>query len=160
MSAIASFYRMPKNSVDELRTAAVPKRGFFGSSKDVYWDFIKKHGEEVASYPGSGYVLAAVVSFLQEMCGVDFSADELADLGTYLSEARQASVFPLTREHKERYLERLMQEHSESDLRDYYNDLFAAQDEAAGVAMKQGIAAIRQALTEIDEDSFVLLQIG
>jgi hypothetical protein len=159
VSAIASFTKLPKSSIEALRAAAIPKKRLFGSPKDVYWDFVREHGVEVAKYRWSGYVMAAVIPYLTEKHGINLSS-ELSDLGSFLSEQRRSSFFPLTLKDKEMYLQQLGQEFPESELRDYYNKLFEADDSGVGAAMKDGILAIKQALGAVDGDSFVLLHIG
>jgi hypothetical protein len=57
-------------------------------------------------------------------------------------------------------LEQLGQDFPEPELRDYYNKLYGAGESDVGAAMGDGIRAIRQALSTVDGDSFVLLQIG
>jgi hypothetical protein len=95
VSAIASFTKLPKSSIEALRAAAIPKKRLFGSPKDVYWDFVREHGVEVAKYRWSGYVMAAVIPYLTEKHGINLSS-ELSDLGSFLSEQRRSSFFPLT----------------------------------------------------------------
>jgi hypothetical protein len=158
VSAIASFTKLPKASIDALRNAAIPQRRLFGK-KDVYWDFVQQHGVEVANYPWSGYVIAAVIPYLAEKHGIDFSSG-MDDLGTFLSETRRSSFIPLTHGDKEKYLQQLGQEFAESDLRDYYNNLMGANEADIGPAMRDGILAIKHALGALDEGSFVLLHIG
>ena len=147
MSAIASFTKLPKSSIDALRTAASPQ------------DFTRQHGVDVANYRWSGYVIAAVIPYLAEKHGIDLSS-ELTDLGSFLSEKGQSSFFPLTLKDKEMYLHRLEREFPELELRDYYNGFFESDEPDIGAAMKDGILAIKQALGAIDEESFVLLHIG
>ena len=159
MSAIATFTKLPKASVEALRAAAIPKRRLFGAPKDLYWDFIERHGEEVANYRWSGYVMAAVIPYLTDKHGMAFSS-EMADIGSFLCEKRQSSFIPFTLTDKEKYLQQLGQEFPESELRDYYNNLFGANESDIGSAMRDGIAALKQALGALDGDSFVLLHIG
>jgi hypothetical protein len=73
---------------------------------------------------------------------------------------RQSSFIPFTHTDKEKYLQQLGQEFPESELRDYYNNLFSADEPDIGSAMKDGIAALKQALGALDGESFVLLHIG
>ena len=66
MSAIASFIKLPRAALDGLREAAIPKKGLFGPPRDTYIDYLRQHGQEVADYRWSGYVLATLLPYLAE----------------------------------------------------------------------------------------------
>jgi hypothetical protein len=57
MSAIARFIKMPLSAIDGLRKAAIPQKRLFRGTIDLYNDYLRQHGQEVAQYRWSGYVL-------------------------------------------------------------------------------------------------------
>jgi hypothetical protein len=52
------------------------------------------------------------------------------------------------------------EEFSESGLRSYYNEFHAVDEPESGKPMMDGIRAVRQSLTVLDEHSVVILLIG
>jgi hypothetical protein len=66
----------------------------------------------------------------------------------------------LTNAHRANFLERLSTLPPESDLCDYYNEFNAARETEAGKPMAAGIQALRSALSQLDEDSVVVIVVG
>lgn len=160
MSAIASFTKLPLGALPGLQEAAVPKKRFLKSPLDTYHEYLKAHGKEVAEYPRPGYVLATLLVYLDEEHQVDLMKSAHNELSDFLTNARGATSFVLTHEHKTMYLEQLASPVAATDLRDYYNEFNEVDEPNAGLFMQEGIAAFRQALGSIDEGSVVLVQIG
>ena len=82
------------------------------------------------------------------------------ELSRYLCQARRATVFILTHEHRTAYTSKLAREPSEQTLRDYYNVFNETTEPDAGEPMLDGIRVIRQSLDQTDESSVVVLIIG
>jgi|SRR5689334_12301445 len=158
MSAIASFVQLPTSALGGLRTSAVPKKTFFGSTQDKYEDYLRQHGRSVAEYPWSGYVLATLLVFLQQR-GIDLMHSEYDDLATFLTNSRRATHFIFTHAHRLAYLDQLTNSFSEVELRDYYNQFNGVAELDAGKPMRDGVATIRDSLASIDKDSVVLFGI-
>jgi hypothetical protein len=162
MSAIASLIVIPKAAVGGLREAAVPpKKGWLGSAKDTYWDYLKQNGREVADYPWSGYVLGSVMDWLQEKHQIDLMTSSEDELANFLSEARETTHFVLPVEHRHAYLERLdPSAFSAEDFRRYYNEFHETDEPDLGTSMEDGIGVLKQALLSVDQNSLVVVIIG
>jgi hypothetical protein len=146
MSAIASFIRIPITAVEHLRSD--------------YGECLETGGESVADYDWSGYVIATLLSYLDEH-GIKLMQSSHDELTQQLSQTQEATIFILTAAHKEAYLDRLTPEHFLSDdLRDYFNDFNATDEVEIGQAMLDGIHSIHQSLSALDQDSVVVLTIG
>ena len=160
MSAIASFIKLPISALDGLREAAVPKKRLFGAPRDTYNDYLRRHGQIVADYKWSGFVLATLLPCLEEQHQIDLMDSEYRDLEKFLTDSRSATHFILTPAHKIRYLSKIEGQFSEQTLRDYYNEFNETQDAEAGKPMIDGVQALRQSLRALDEDSVILFSIG
>ena len=66
MSAIASFIKLPKTAIEGLRQVALPRKRLFGTPRDSYLDYLQQHGQEVADYQWSGFVLGTLLPYLEE----------------------------------------------------------------------------------------------
>ena len=93
MSAIASFTKLPKSALDRVREAAVPKKRFFGAPRDMYEEYLRRHGREVAEYRWSGFVFATLLPYLQEKHQIDLMKSDYNELGTFLTKARGATSY-------------------------------------------------------------------
>jgi hypothetical protein len=161
MSAIASFILLPRTALKGLRKAAVPKKRFFGPTKDSYWDFLAQNGREVGHYQWSGYVLIPVLIWLQKEHQTDLLKSSYDELAAFLGSIRKSSHLILSVEHKNAYLERLDPSGlSIEKLRDYYNKFNEENEPDAGMPMMDGVRAIRQSLAQLDDTSVVILIIG
>lgn len=160
MSAIASFVLLPTSALSELREVAVPKKSFFGGAKDRFHDFLRTRGREAASYDWSGYVIATVLPYLVER-QIDLMKSEHDELASHLSTERKSTCFIFTPAHKSAYLAQLSPEsYFEVELRDYCNEFNGSSEDDAGKPMLDGIRAIHESLSHLDDDSVILLHIG
>jgi hypothetical protein len=160
MSAIASFIKLPKTALDGLRDAAIPKKRLFGSPHDTYHDYLRQHGQEVADYKWSGYVLATLLVCLQEQHQIDLMHSEYDQLSTFLTKSRGNTHFIFTDSHKQAYLPKLDGGFSEQSLCDYYNKFNGSAETEAGKPMLDGVCAFRQSVSTLDEGSVVVFGIG
>src|SRR5215510_2482562 len=158
MSAIASFIQLPSSALVGLRTAAVPKKTFFGSTRDKYDEYLQENGQPVAEYPWSGYVLATLLMYLDGR-GIGLMDSEHDELSAFLTKTRDATHFVFTHDQKLAYLDKLSGPFSEDELRDYYNEFNGAAEPDAGKPMLDGITAFRESLAAIEKDSVVLFSI-
>ena len=159
MSAIASFIKLPKTALDGLRQAAVPKKRLFGAPRDTYHDYLRLHGQEVADYKWSGYVLVTLLVCLQKQHQIDLMKSEFDELSTFLSKSRGATCFILTDAHKRAFLPKLDGQFSEQKLCDYYNQSNGSAETEAGKPMLDGVRAFRQSVSTLDESSVVVFSI-
>jgi hypothetical protein len=152
MSAIATFIQLPKAALDGLRQAVAQGR---------YRDYLQQQGRTVADYEWSGYILATLLPYLQEVHQIDLMRSEHDDLATFLTERQQATHFIFTDAHRQAYHDRLdPQSFSEEQLRDYYNEFNETEEPDAGQPMLDGIRALRQSLGAVDEGSVIVFSIG
>jgi hypothetical protein len=161
MSAIGSFILLPKSSLDGLRGAAKPRKRLFGAPKDIYWDYLRETGREVADYDWSGYVLATLLEWLKDQRQTDLRSSEHGELAKYLSSERHSMHCIFSKQHKDSYLEKLDPSGvSIEELCDYYNEFNETNEPDAGLPMIDGLRALHQSLSEIDDASVVLLIVG
>lgn len=160
MSAIASFIKLPKAALDGLREVAVPKKGLFGAARDAYADYLREHGQPVADYKWSGYMFVTLLPCLEEQHQITLMDSEYDELGKQLSESRAAAHFIFTDAHKQAFLARLAGQFSEHALRDYYNAFNETEVAEAGKPMLDGVQALRQSLSTLDEASVIVFSIG
>jgi hypothetical protein len=161
MSAIASFILIPKSSLPELRSAAVPKKAWFGGTKDRFHDFLRQRGREVSRYDWSGYVIATLLVYLQQRKGIDLMKAQGDDVSPFLIEKRKGTWITLDASQKVSHLTQLAPEsYSETELRDFYNEFNASNETEIGKAMLDGIRSIGESLGAVDSDSIVLLNIA
>src|SRR3569833_2232042 len=147
MSAIASFFRLPLSAVDGLRS---------GASGAGYYRFLIENGAEVVNFKASGYVFATLLPYLQER-EIDLMTSEWDELSGYLTQARGATHFVFTAEHRSRCLDALdAQSYNEVELRDYYNDFNGCNDQQAGIAMLDGIKALQKGLASLSDGQIIL----
>ena len=161
MSAIAIFVKLPKTALEGLSRAAVPQKRLFRSPRDTYYDYLDQHGEEVAEYRWSGYVLGALLPYLEELHQIDLMKSEYEDLANSLTAARNATHFVFTNALKAKYLDKLNAlSDSEEQLRDYYNEFAETNEPDAGKPMLDGVRALTQALSRVDESSVIVLVVS
>lgn len=96
MSAIASFVKLPKTALEGLRQVAVPKKRLFGTPRDRYLDYLQQHGQQVADYQWSGFVLATLLPYLEEQHQITLMDSEYDELGNFLTDSRKATHFIFT----------------------------------------------------------------
>ena len=160
MSAVASFIKLPKTALNGLREAAIPKKRLFGGLRDTYPDYLRQHGQEVADYKWSGYVLATLLVCLQKQHQVDLMKSEFDELSTFLSKSRGITCFIFTDAHKRACLPKLGGEFSEQALCNYYNEFNGSAETDAGKPMLDGLRAFKQSVSTLDEGSVVVFTIG
>jgi hypothetical protein len=161
MSTLASTTILRAADLNGLAQTAQSKgRSWFGLGRDSYQAFLEKNGRPLGDYPASGYVVATLLSYLEEMRRHDLMHSAHDALAALLSETRRVGHFFLTEEHRPRIQELSADRFAEAELRDYYNEFNEAHEEEAGRAMLQALSFLRQGLGAIDADHVVLLRIG
>jgi hypothetical protein len=161
MSAIAKFIKMPKAALDGFERSATPKRRIFGSPRDTYHDYLGQHGEEVADYRWSGYVLGVLLPYLEERHQIDLMKSEYESLAQFLSKTRKATHFIFTDVLRAKYLDKLKAlSVSEEELRDYYNEFCETNEVEIGKPMLDGIQVLQQALHRVDGSSVIVFVIS
>jgi len=161
MSQVALFVRLPTNSISALRKAAKPTKWFFGAPKDNYWKFLNATGGHAAEYEWSGWTMIVLLSCLQDTYQIDLLASSQDDLAKFLTDTRGTTHVVLTQELKDACLDRLNPANFTLDeLRDAYNAFEEADEPEAGRPMLDGVKALHDALSAVDDSSVVLLIVG
>jgi gluconate kinase len=125
-----------------------------------FWDVLGRETITRIEYSWSGYVLATLLRYLDEQ-GVDLMHSDHDQVASTISQRRQASVFVLTSDHRERYLARL--DPSAFDgavLRSYYEEFNATPAEGVEYAMLDGIAFFRDTLAPLGSTIVAVSIIG
>jgi hypothetical protein len=151
MSAIASFIKVPISALEGLRNAAA-------SGAD--YDYLTVNGREVAEYRWSGYVLATLLPYLQEKHQIDLMKSEYDELAAFLTNTTDATHFIFTPGQRTAFLNRLEpKSFSEDEMRQYFNEFNATNEQEIGRAMLDDVSALHESLGRI-EDSSVVVFIG
>jgi hypothetical protein len=150
MSAIASFTKLPKTSLDGLRQATA--MGNFDS-------FLEQHGTSVANYEYSGFILATLLPYLDEQ-QIQLMKSEHDELAKFLCQTLGATCFIFTDAQRQAYVGKLVPESfSEQKLCDYCNEFNATDEPDAGQPMLDGIRAFQQSLSALDDGSVIVFSI-
>jgi hypothetical protein len=85
---------------------------------------------------------------------------EYDELGTFLTKARRVTHFILTSSHKDEFWRQLDPGlFSEHDMRQYFNEFNATNEQGIGRAMLDGVAAFRESLSSLDDHSVIVFRI-
>jgi hypothetical protein len=153
-----SAYQKPQLK-DRVSPQLPPKR-LFEKARDIYWDYLRQNGQEVAQYMWSGWVFGLLLVYLQEREQIDLEHSAYDELAAFLTKARGVSHCILTNEHSKTYLAKLDTQFSEETLRDYYNEFSGTHEDEVGKPMLDGIEALRQSLSAVDDKSVVVFITG
>jgi len=152
MSAIASFTKVPTSALEGLRNAAASGTGY---------DYLNANGREVAEYRWSGYVLATLLPYLQQKHQIDLMKSEYDELAAFLTNTTGATHFIFTPIQRTAFLNRLEpRSFSEEEMRQYFNEFNATNEQEIGRAMLDGISALRESLGQIEDSSIVVFSIS
>jgi len=162
MSQVTFFLRFPITALDGLRMAAArPKKRLFGSAKDTYWSYLREHGKPVGNFRWSGSVMAVLTDYVKEKLDVDLDKSEYEELAAFMIRERKTYHAILTAAQRAAYYDRLDPvRFAESELRDYCNEFYGTDDAAVGRGMLDGLVALREALSQTDQESVIVFMIG
>ncbi|MDE1906799.1 MAG: hypothetical protein KGH75_10175 [Rhodospirillales bacterium] len=153
MSAVASFIRLPKEELKELASAVG------GDDPQGLAEFLAANGTSVVEFEEDGEIFSVLLPVLADDYDIDLETSENALIAD-LAEATDALVFILTQADQKKYLEQLDPENfSAEELGEAHADFTEDEEEGAGEAMLAGIAALHQAMQEIDADHAVVVSI-
>ena len=154
MAVSASFTRLRRDELRELVNAAA------GDDPKGLADFLLATGVSVVEFDGNPNIFPVLLPILAEDYDIDLETSENGIVSD-LAEACDALVVILTSEEQEKYLEALTPEQfSVEDLADAFEDFTEDDQEGAGEAMLGGIAALYQAVQEVDDDHVVIVMIA
>ena len=147
----ASFIRLHRDDLKDIMSAVT------GDDSQGLADFLVASGTSVVEFDGNADIFPVLLPVLAEEYDIDLETSEngiIADL----AEACEALVFILTQEEQTKYLEDLAPDQfSKAELAEAYEDFTEDDEENAGDAMLTGIAALHQALQEVDDDHVVVV---
>lgn len=153
MPANASFVRLPREELQELVAAAS------GDDPQGLPDFLAANGVSVVEFEEDGDIFSALLPILADEYDIDLETSENAVVAD-LAEASEALIVILTQEEQKKYLAELDPENfSAEELGEAYADFMEEEDAAAGPSMLAGVAALYQALQEVDADHVVVLTV-
>ncbi len=153
MPANASFVRLPREELQELVAAAS------GDDPQGLPDFLAANGVSVVEFEEDGDIFSALLPILADEYDIDLETSENAVVAD-LAEASEALIVILTQEEQKKYLAELDPENfSAEELGEAYADFMEEEDAAAGLSMLAGVAALCQALQEVDADHVVVLTV-
>jgi len=165
MAAIADFRVLDVDLLDDLKDSSVihVKKGLFKKSAiDNYWTFLDAKAEKLDPFNKSGFIFGHLLVFLQENKKIDLLSSEFDSLTNWISEKRNCSTLIFTFDHKEKYLHQLnADDYSLEELIEFNIDFSEESNPELAEAEKEGITAIRNALTHLNNSSqVVLLTVG
>jgi hypothetical protein len=151
MSAIVSFTKLPQSALGGLRKAA---------ATGTAYDYLRVNGREVTEYRWSGYVLATLLPYLQEKHQLDLMTSEYDELATLLTNGTGATHFIFTPAQSAAFLNRLEPGlFSEEEMRQYFNEFNATNEQEIGQALLDGVGAIQESLKQLEDSSVVVFSI-
>jgi hypothetical protein len=154
MANSVTFTRLARADLGELVEAAAD------DDPQAYVSFLAANGTSVADYDWDAEVFSAVLPVLAEEYEIDLETGEnevLADI----AETIESTVFILTADEKEKYLDRLNPDNfSEEQLREEYEAFTEEEEEDGGDMMLGAITALFQCLQEVDADHVVVVTVG
>ena len=154
MATNVTFTRLAKADLGELVEAAA------ADDPQAYFSFLAANGTSVANYDWDGDVFEVLLPVLAEDYDIDLEAGE-NEIVAELSEAVDSTVFILTLDEREKYLEKLSPDNfSEEELREAYEDFIEEEEEEAGDMMLDAVTALFQSLQEVDADHVVVVTVG
>jgi gluconate kinase len=159
-SAIAQSFVISESALPIVQAAASPRKRILRGTSDEFWDVLGRETITRIEYLWSGDVLATLMPYLDEQ-GIDLMHSDHDEVASALSQTREASVFVLTSDHRERYLARL--DPSAFDgavLRRYYEEFNETAAEGVDYAMLDGIAFFRDTLAPLESAIVAVFIIG
>jgi hypothetical protein len=157
MSAIAESFIVAEDKLAALTD--VVGRGQGSAGADGWFTFLSRESDERRSYRGSGYVLASVLSYLDEN-GIALMNSAEYEVADRLSDATGGTFVVMTPEHKRLFLDQLEpSSFAAADMRAYYESLNGAPANGADEAMLEGIRFLHDTLSDLTDGKVAVLAI-
>ena len=162
MSQIATLQIIPASAEAAIRAAVVPqKAGWFGKTKDVFWDTLHKLAPDALNLEWSGYAMIVLFEFLREQRGFDFANVDGHPLAEFLSKSRGSYFTVFEPEVAQAFSQRLANANlSEPELAKFANEFSETDDADAGKPLLGAAESLATALAQVKADSFGLLHVG
>ncbi len=154
MATNVTFTRLAKADLGELVEAANE------DDPQAYVGFLAANGTSVADYDWDGEVFEVLLPVLADNYDIDLETGE-NEIVADISEAVGSTVFILTLDEREKYLDKLSPDNfSDAELREAYEDFTEEEEEEAGDMMLDAVTALFQSLQEVDADHVVVVTVG
>lgn len=154
MATSATFTRLSREELTGLVAAARSD-----DPQDLF-AFLAANGTSVADFDYDAEIFSALLPVLAEDFDIDLETGE-NEIVADLAEAAEAMVFILTTEERAKYLAKLDPDNfDEEELAELFEDFTGEEASDAGEAMLAGIAALGQALGEVDAEHVVVVTAG
>lgn len=149
VSAIATSYKITEASL------AQGLELLNGNEYQKFWAFMKTH--EVSTLPYSGYVLAAVIPFVQQR-GIELpNARRVTLLSNGVAKRLGILVGGQAADYQVAAKSLAELQATDSELRQYYNDLYGHDWDEAATAMREGFAFIQQGIKSLNSEDELLM---
>ena len=154
MASNVTFTRLAKGDLGELVEAASD------DDPQAFITFLAANGTSVADYDWDGETFGILLPVLADDYDIDLETSE-NEIVADISEAIESTIFILTLEEREKYLDKLNPENFDpEELREAYEDFTEEEEEEAGDMMLDAIAAVFQSLQEVDTDHVVVVTVS
>ena len=154
MAASATFTRLSRDELAGLVAAAQSD-----DPQDLF-AYLAANGTSVADFDYDAEILSALLPVLAEDYDIDLETSE-NEIVADIAEAADVLVVILTQDEQTKYLAKLDPDNfEEEELAELFEDFTGEEASDAGEAMLAGIAALGQALSEVDADHVVVVTAG
>jgi len=161
MSAIAEFIRLDNSKIEQLKEAAVVKKGWLGKKTDNFHTFLEANSKKTHQFNGYGYYYAVLLVYLQENKGIDLMQNEYSQLSDFLVEKRGNSILVFTHEQQKLHGNRLGPENfSEQELLEFNIEFSEDDDPEAGKELLEAVNVLHSNLKEVKDNEILLLSVG
>ena len=148
-STIGESFVISESALAIVQAAASPRNRILRGTLDEFWEVLDRETITRIEYGWSGYVLAALLRYLDEQ-GIDLLHFDHVQVASTISQTRGDSVYVLTPDHRARYLARLDPSAFDGEvLRRYYEEFNGMAAEGVDYAMLDGIAFFRDTVAPL-----------
>lgn len=160
VSLLGYAFIVPEPALVDIQAAAAPRKRRFGGTIDEFWDVLNSKSTARLDYSWDGNVLATLLVYLQEQ-GIDLMHSDHDQASSELVNARSTTAFVLTESQQAAYGDRLdPKRFDEATLQRYFEEFTETPGDGVGVAMRDGVAFLRDTLTALTGGMVALLFIG
>jgi hypothetical protein len=162
MSQVATLQIVPDSSVPAIRAAVTPRKaGWFGKSKDVFWETLHAIAPDALKLEWSGYSVIVLFEFLSEQRGFDFAKVDGHPLAEFLSTSRGSYFAVFEPDVAQAFAQRLADtELPEPELAAFANDFSGTDESDAGKPLLGVSRSLVEALRQVKAGSLGLLHVG
>lgn len=154
MANSATFTRLSRDELPGLVSAAQSD-----DPQDLF-AYLAANGTSVADFEYDAEIFSTLLPVLAEDYDIDLEVSE-NEIVAEIAEATELLVVILTQEEQAKYITRLDPDNfDEDELEELFEDFTGEEAVDAGEAMLAGIAALGQALSEVDADHVVVVTAG